>query len=173
MLDVPSVDVSKLIAPFVLAYYPTNTENLRSSAAKYDKVSIFHLFSKAPYVRNLASKTILTHSGFTRGPYTKIAGATEDHILSQTKVCIVTVSVARCLLPNGGLRDIQSASSAYPRQRIPHKHIDHPCATEAGMHEYHAFRLFPDLADDRSLFPALGVSYCFESSVHRFGRDDR
>jgi hypothetical protein len=86
MPDVPSVDVSKLFAPFVLAYYLTNTENLRSSAAKYDKIPILYLFSKASYVINLTRPTISTYGIRAVRPRTKIARTIEDHIPLQTKV---------------------------------------------------------------------------------------
>ena len=68
MLKVPSIDVSKLITPFVLTLHLANAEDRSSSAAKDDKISVFHLFGEAPYVGNLARMTILTYGVCTLRP---------------------------------------------------------------------------------------------------------
>ena len=88
--------------PFVLTPRLTNAENFSSSAAEDDKALIFHHFGEAPYVCDLA-RTVLTYGGFTLRPWTKIAGAIEDYIPFQTKVKIIVVGVACCLLPNSSL----------------------------------------------------------------------
>src|SRR5215203_3291259 len=88
--------------PFVLTPRLTNAENFSSSAAEDDKALIFHHFGEAPYVCDLA-RTVLTYGGFTLRPWTKIAGAIEDYIPFQTKVKIIVVGVACCLLPISSL----------------------------------------------------------------------
>ena len=54
MLKVPTVDIPKLIRPFIRVHYLTDTKHHRGSESEDNQVTIRHLLSESAQIGNLS-----------------------------------------------------------------------------------------------------------------------